>query len=207
VVRIAWGCAARGVAGWVQDDLWLRRGSSPAFLLVPSISPWRSLVFGVVDGLQRRSMRAICPLRHGGPPARPSQPGVILLVGVVATNVLGKRVLQRGEGYLLRIPVFRTVYAPVKQLVLAFSPDNEYGFKRVVMIRTESRGYILASNQGVLHPVGHAPSAHHVMSLPIISIRDVVICWRTPRFFQPEVEEGMRVLPADDAAGPARTEG
>ena len=37
---------------------------------------------------------------------------LILLVGVVATNVLGKRVLQRAEGYLLRVPVFRTVYAP-----------------------------------------------------------------------------------------------
>ena len=38
------------------------------------------------------------------------------------------------EGYLLRVPVFRTIYAPVKQLVVAFSPDNEYGFKRVVLV-------------------------------------------------------------------------
>ena len=28
---------------------------------------------------------------------------------------------------LLRVPVFRTIYAPVKQLVVAFSPDNESG--------------------------------------------------------------------------------
>src|SRR4030095_7599720 len=68
---------------------------------------------------------------------------LILIVGAVGTNGLGRRVLQRAEGYLLRVPVFRTVYAPVKQLVLAFSPDNEYGFKRVVLIRSESRGYIL----------------------------------------------------------------
>src|SRR5688572_27868263 len=56
----------------------------------------------------------------------------ILLVGALATNVIGRRVLQRAEGYLLRVPVFRTIYAPVKQLVVAFSPDNEFGFKRVV---------------------------------------------------------------------------
>ena len=54
---------------------------------------------------------------------------VILLAGTLATNVIGKRVLQRGEGYLLRVPVFRTIYAPVKQLVVAFSPDNELGIQ------------------------------------------------------------------------------
>ena len=45
--------------------------------------------------------------------------------------------------YLLRVPVFRTIYAPVKQLVVAFSPDNEYGFKRVVLIEDVSRGLLL----------------------------------------------------------------
>ena len=48
-----------------------------------------------------------------------------MLVGALATNVIGKRVLQQAERLLLRVPVFRTIYAPVKQLVVAFSPDNE----------------------------------------------------------------------------------
>ena len=68
---------------------------------------------------------------------------VVLLVGVLATNVIGKRLLQRAESYLLRVPVFRTIYAPVKQLVVAFSPDNEYGFKHVVMIDDPGRGFVL----------------------------------------------------------------
>jgi uncharacterized membrane protein len=62
----------------------------------------------------------------------------VLVVGAVATNVIGKRLVQRAERYLLLVPVFRTIYAPVKQLVVAFAPDNEYGFKRVVMV--EDRG-------------------------------------------------------------------
>jgi uncharacterized membrane protein len=41
------------------------------------------------------------------------------------------------------VPVFRTIYAPVKQLILAFSPDNESGFKRVVMISDPARGSLL----------------------------------------------------------------
>ncbi len=39
--------------------------------------------------------------------------------------------------------MFRTIYAPVKQLIAAFSPDNESGFKRVVMIEDPRRGYAL----------------------------------------------------------------
>ena len=67
----------------------------------------------------------------------------ILLVGAIATNVVGKRLLQRAEWLLLHVPLFRSVYAPVKQLVVAFSPDNEYGFKRVVLIEDASRGLML----------------------------------------------------------------
>jgi uncharacterized membrane protein len=68
---------------------------------------------------------------------------LVLLVGAFATNVIGKRILLRTESYLLRVPVFRTIYAPVKQLVVAFSPDNEYGFKRVVLVEEPGRGFVL----------------------------------------------------------------
>jgi uncharacterized membrane protein len=68
---------------------------------------------------------------------------LVLGVGALATNVIGKRLLQRAEAWLLRVPVFKTVYAPVRQLLAAFSPDNEAGFKRVVMVDDPGRGLIL----------------------------------------------------------------
>ena len=68
---------------------------------------------------------------------------VVLLMGTVATNVIGRRMLARAESWLMMIPVFRTIYAPVKQLVAAFSPDNEYGFKRVVMVEDPARGTVM----------------------------------------------------------------
>src|SRR5262245_54272158 len=46
---------------------------------------------------------------------------IILAIGVLATNVIGRRVLGRGEQLLMQVPVFRTVYAPVKQLIAAFN--------------------------------------------------------------------------------------
>ena len=67
----------------------------------------------------------------------------VLVVGAVATNVLGGRLLQRGQEYLLRLPVFRAVYGPVKQLVGAFSPDSQFGFKKVVLLDDPRRGLVL----------------------------------------------------------------
>ena len=67
----------------------------------------------------------------------------LLIIGTLATNVFGKRVLEQVETYLLKIPVFRTIYAPVKKLTTALSPDNKYGFKRVVLIEDPERGYVL----------------------------------------------------------------
>src|ERR687895_254472 len=68
---------------------------------------------------------------------------VVLTVGTLATNVIGRRIVARGEGWLMRVPGFRTIYAPVRQLAAAFSPDNEYGFKRVVMVEDPRRGLVM----------------------------------------------------------------
>jgi uncharacterized membrane protein len=184
---------------------WLRRRFVTGFfVLVPVVISIVALiwVFRVVDGFTAPLFERYFRLYHGRD--IPSGLGIvttvvlILLVGVVATNVLGKRVLQRTEGYLLRIPVFRTVYAPVKQLALAFSPDNEYGFKRVVMVRTDSRGYIL----GFLTKEFSIQSAGHTESLIAVYVPtnhlylgDVVICRRDDAFFPDlSVEEGIRVF-------------
>ncbi len=68
---------------------------------------------------------------------------IVVIVGALATNVFARRMLERGETYLLRLPVFRAVYGPVKQLVAAFAPDNQLGFKRVVLVDDPKRGLVL----------------------------------------------------------------
>jgi len=122
--------------------------------------------------------------------------------------MFGKRLLQRLEGYLLRVPVFRTIYAPIKQLVLAFSPDNEYGFKRVVMVRTAARGIVL----GFLTKEFSVESAGKVESLVAVFVPtnhlylgDIVICPREDAFFPDiSVEEGIRVFLTGGMALPMR---
>ena len=191
-----------------------RRFVTGFFVLVPVVISIVTLiwVFGVVDGFTAPLYEQYFRQVHG----RAVPPGLgiattavlILLVGVVATNVLGRRVLQRAEGYLLRVPVFRTVYAPVKQLIVAFSPDNEYGFKRVVMIQTESHGYIL----GFLTKEFSIQSAGRTESLIAVYVPtnhlylgDVMICRRDDAFFPDiSVEEGIRIFLTGGMTLPAR---
>ena len=52
---------------------------------------------------------------------------IVLAVGAVATNVFGQRLLRRSEDLLLHVPLFRTIYAPVKQLLSARRQGGEFG--------------------------------------------------------------------------------
>ena len=124
---------------------WLRRSFITGFFVtVPLIISVAALVwiFQVVDGVtEPMSVRVLGRAVPGLGVLLTA--AIILLVGAVATNVIGKRVLQRAEYYLLQVPVFKTIYAPVKQLVAAFSPDNEAGFKKVVIVEDPRRGMLL----------------------------------------------------------------
>ena len=114
------------------------------FVIVPLLISVYALVkiFEIVDGLTTPFYDRLLGQRMPGLGTLTTLV-VILLTGAFATNVIGRRVLQRTEGWLLRVPLFRTIYAPVKQLVVAFSPDNEAGFKRVVMVEDPKRGFLL----------------------------------------------------------------
>ncbi len=122
----------------------------------------------------------------------------IVIVGAVATNVVGKRLLQRAEWLLLHVPLFRSVYAPVKQLVVAFSPDNEHGFKRVVLIEDTAKGFVLGFlTREFTIDRGQGPEALVAVYVPTnhLYLGDIVICPRD-RASYPDitVEQGIRIF-------------
>jgi uncharacterized membrane protein len=122
---------------------------------------------------------------------------VVLLVGAFATNVIGKQLLQRAERYLLLVPVFRTIYAPVKQLVVAFSPDNEYGFKRVVLVTEETRLILGFLTKEFTVDRGQGPEPMVAVYVPTnhLYLGDVIICPRDRASFPDiTVEQGIRIF-------------
>src|SRR5438105_758644 len=192
---------------------WLRRSFLAGFFVtVPLFISVAAFIwiFGVVDGLTTPFYDSLLGRRIAGLGTL-STAVFILLVGAFATNVIGRRVLQRGEGYLLRVPVFRTIYAPVKQLVVAFSPDNEYGFKRVVMIEDAKRGYGLGFlTREFTVDRGHGPEAFVAVYVPTnhLYLGDIVICERARATFPDiSVEEAIRIFLTGGMALPPRIRG
>jgi uncharacterized membrane protein len=123
---------------------------------------------------------------------------LVLAVGSLAANVIGRRLLARAEQWLLMIPVFRTIYAPVKQLVAAFSPDNEYGFKRVVMVAIEGRGWVMGFlTKEFTVDRGDGPESLMAVYVPTnhLYLGDIGL-FAPDRVFFPDltVEEGVRIF-------------
>src|SRR5438445_338904 len=90
------------------------------FVIVPLLISVYALVkiFEVVDGLTTPLYDQLLHRRVPGLGTLTTVV-VILLTGVFATNVIGRRVLQRTEGRLPRRPPFPAVHAPVTAAVVA----------------------------------------------------------------------------------------
>jgi uncharacterized membrane protein len=123
---------------------------------------------------------------------------VILMAGAIATNVIGRRILQRAESWLLNVPLFKTVYAPVKQLVAAFSPDSETGFKRVVIVDDQKRGMVIGFlTREFMLDRGQGPEAMIAVYVPTnhLYLGDVLVYPRAQAFYPDvSVEEGIRIF-------------
>ena len=179
---------------------WLRRNfiagffvTVPLFISVAAVI-W---IFDVVDGATTPIYDRLLGRRIPGL-GTVSTVVVIVLVGAFARNVIGRRILERAESWLLKVPVFRTIYSPVKQLITAFSPDNESGFKRVVMIEDPRRGYALGFlTREFTIDRGRGPEELLAVYVPTnnLYLGDIVICERARATFPDiPVEEGIRIF-------------
>ena len=188
--------------------LWIRRQLLAGFfVMVPLIVSLAALywIFGIMDRFTAPlATRVLGP--DAGATGRVAVAGlgivgtllVVLTVGTVATNVIGRRLLARAEGWLMMIPVFRTIYAPVKQLVVAFSPDNEYGFKRVVLVEDSAHRWamgFLTKEFTVDRGNGRETLVAVYVPTNHLYIGDIVIYPRERAFFPDiDVEEGIRIF-------------
>ncbi|MEJ2683755.1 MAG: DUF502 domain-containing protein [Candidatus Sulfobium sp.] len=66
---------------------------------------------------------------------------LIFIVGVVSTNVFGRRIIEFFEHIFMKIPVFKGFYTAVRHLVDAFSPDNKnVSFRKFVIVEYPRKG-------------------------------------------------------------------
>ncbi|HHF7375033.1 DUF502 domain-containing protein [Legionella bozemanae] len=65
---------------------------------------------------------------------------ILLVTGVIVTNYLGQRLVGWGESVLDRIPLVRSIYKTVKQVINAVLSTNSEAFRKVVLIEYPRKG-------------------------------------------------------------------
>jgi uncharacterized membrane protein len=134
---------------------------------------------------------------------------LILFIGTIATNVVGRRVIALVESLLTRVPIFRSVYPSVKQLLESFSPEKRNSFKSVVLAEHPRKGefvfgfvtaeVLVDSSEGKRQMVAvFVPTNNLYLGDVILLPRDEVIATGLT------VEEGIRVILSAGTATPAR---
>jgi uncharacterized membrane protein len=134
---------------------------------------------------------------------------LILFIGTIATNVVGRRIIGRIERMLTRVPIFRSIYPSVKQLLESFSPEKRNAFKSVVLAEHPRKGefvfgfvtaeVLVEGTEGKRQMVAvYVPTNNLYLGDVIVLPRDDVLATGLT------VEEGIRIILSAGTATPAR---
>ncbi|SHH94249.1 DUF502 domain-containing protein [Clostridium grantii] len=77
--------------------------------------------------------------------------GIILLIGFVTSNVIGKKIFDYFERAINKLPIVNSIYASIKELSKTFSSSSNNRFSKVVMVDfpkdgIKSMGFITNDN-------------------------------------------------------------
>lgn len=134
---------------------------------------------------------------------------IIFMMGAIARNVAGRRVLVWGDTLLLRVPVFRLLYPSVKMLIDSFSPERRNAFKAVVLVqhpREGSYAYAFVTSEVLVETVeGKAEMVTVFIPTNNLYLGDIVVVPRADVIATGlTVEEGVRIILSAGTATPPR---
>jgi uncharacterized membrane protein len=134
---------------------------------------------------------------------------IILIMGTIARNVVGRRVLAWGDALLLRIPIYRRLYPSVKMLIDSFSPERRSAFKAVVLVQHPREGeyaFGFVTSEVLLDtPTGKREMVTVFVPTNNLYLGDVSVVPRDdiiPTGLS--VEDGIRIILSAGTATPAR---
>ena len=137
---------------------------------------------------------------------------IIFLVGIISTNVFGKRIIDSFELLLLKIPVLKGIYISVKQLVEAFSPESKVSsFKKFVIVEYPRPGVysygFLTKDCVIKTEKDGRESCLRAVYIPtnLIYFGDIVLFSDEHIFFTDiPIEEGIKVILSGGIATPSK---
>jgi uncharacterized membrane protein len=91
---------------------------------------------------------------------------VILVTGVVTTNIIGQRMVRYWEGILSRIPVVKSIYYSVKQISDTVISGNGDAFRQVLLVHYPHAGaWSVAFQTGIPATEVSAASGEELVSV------------------------------------------
>lgn len=87
---------------------------------------------------------------------------LIFIVGVLATNIIGRQIVSHWEDWLHRVPVVRGIYATLKSMMDILSFGERKKYNRVVLIQFPKNGhycfaFVTGSLQGQVQTIAAEP--------------------------------------------------
>jgi len=78
----------------------------------------------------------------------------IYVIGILVTNFIGRKFVNLGEKFLMNIPIAKSIYGSVKQIIETFSFKEGQSGKKVVMVEYPKKNVwsIGLVNGEILHP-------------------------------------------------------
>ena len=133
--------------------------------------------------------------------------GIILIMGIIARNVVGRRVLGWGERVLLNLPIYRLLYPSVKMLIDSFSPERRSAFKAMVLVQHPREGtyaFGFVTSEVLVHtPGGKREMVTVFIPTNNLYLGDVVVVPRDDVIHTGVgVEEGIRIVFSAGTATP-----
>jgi uncharacterized membrane protein len=134
---------------------------------------------------------------------------LVLVMGIIATNVVGRRMLARIERLLTRVPIFRSIYPTIKELIASFSPEKRGSFKEVVLAEHPRKGAFafgfVTSELLVEGPDGKRQMVTVFVPTNNLYLGDVIVVPREEAMATGlSVEEGIRIILSAGTASPPR---
>jgi len=136
---------------------------------------------------------------------------LIYLIGLIAANLVGQRVLSWFEGGVLKIPFVKSIYGGARQLLDAFGSGGKGTFTRVVLVQYPRAGVFtvgfVTSEVRVEMPMGDSFVSSVMVFLPttpnptsgwlaIVPERDLLD-------FDLSIEEGVKLIVSGGIVTPA----
>ncbi len=136
---------------------------------------------------------------------------LIFIVGIISTNVFGKKMIGMFENLFLKLPVFKGFYTAVKQLVDAFSPESKNAsFKKFVIIEYPRPGmyaFGFLTKESTVIEGSARETVLHAVYVPTnnLYLGDIVlVCDRDLFYTDIAIDEGIKIILSGGIAAPNR---